>query len=40
MKDKWKERAADLKNEDDLEEELDEDMLDEREVEKSHFEDD
>jgi len=39
-KDKYREYAADFKNEDDLFEELEEEGLDMVEVEKEHFEDD
>lgn len=39
-KDKFKEYAAEFKNEEDAEEELEEDSLDIDEVEKEHFDED
>ncbi|GAG22354.1 unnamed protein product [marine sediment metagenome] len=38
MKDKFEEFAADMKNEADLEEELEEERLDINEIEKQHYE--
>lgn len=39
-KDLWKEYSGDFKNEADFEEEIEDEMLDEGEVERMHFEED